>query len=123
MPYFRMVYVAEDAKHAIEDPRESVEWVYNLNSLRRNLGGGSEINMDLDHWIRTRAEEIPSYQSRLESTVMFGTPDDCVRRIQQLQREHNVQYFGANMAFGKMRHSQVMRSMELFAREVMPHFR
>ena len=123
MPYFRMVYVAEDAKHAIEDPRKSVEWVYNLNSLRRTLGGGSEINMDLDHWIRTRSEEIPSYQSRLESTVMFGTPDDCVRRIRQLQREHNIQYFGANMAFGKMPHSQVMRSMELFAREVMPHFR
>ena len=54
---------------------------------------------------------------------MFGTPDDCVRRIRQLQQEHNIQYFGANMAFGKMPHSQVMRSMELFAREVMPHFR
>ena len=79
--------------------------------------------MDLDHWRRTRTEEPPNYESRLESTVYFGTPDECVRRIRRLQQEHDVQYFGANMAFGKMEHTKVMRSMELFAKEVMPHFR
>ena len=123
MPYFRMVYVAEDPKHAIEDPRESVTWVYDLNSLRLTLPGGSEIHMDLDHWRRTRTEEPPSYESRLESTVYFGTPEECVRRIRRLQQEHDVQYFVANMAFGKMEQTKVMRSMELFGKEVMPHFR
>lgn len=123
MPYFRMVYVSEDAKHAVEDPRKAVTWVTDLNSLRLTLRGGSEIHMDLDHWRRTRPEEPPSYESRLESTVYFGTPDQCVHRIRTLQQEHNVQYFGANMAFGGMEHAKVMRSIELFAKEVMPHFR
>jgi hypothetical protein len=36
---------------------------------------------------------------------------------------HHVQYFGASMSFGAMQHADVMRSMELFAREVMPKFR
>ena len=123
MPYFRMVYVAEEAKQAIEDPREGVTWVADLNSLRRTLAGGSEIYMDLDHWRRTRPEDPPSYQSRLESTVYFGTPDECVLRIRTLQQEHNVHYFGASMAFGNLEHAKVMRSMELFAKEVMPHFK
>ena len=32
-------------------------------------------------------------------------------------------YFGASMAFGRMQHTDVMRSMALFARDVMPAFR
>ena len=40
-----------------------------------------------------------------------------------LQEEHHVEYFGASMSYGKMKHADVMRSMELFARDVMPKFR
>jgi hypothetical protein len=46
-----------------------------------------------------------------------------VRRIRFLQEEHDVQYFGASMSYGKMKHVDVMRSMELFARDVVPKFR
>jgi hypothetical protein len=34
-----------------------------------------------------------------------------------------VEYFGASMSYGKMKHADVMHSMELFARDVMPKFR
>ena len=123
MPYFRVVYTAEDQKRAIQDPREAVNWFYDLNSLRRTLTGGSEINMDLDHWRRTRTEAPPSYESRLDSTLYFGTPDVLVERIRQLREQHNVQYFGASMSFGSLAQKKVLRSMELFAQEVMPKFR
>ena len=79
--------------------------------------------MDLDYWRRTRQVDPPSYESELETTAYFGTPDECVRRIRKLQQEHNIGYFGASMSFGKMEHAKVMHSMELFAREVMPRFR
>ena len=123
MPYFRIVYVAEDEKQAIEDPQSGVTWINDLSSMRRTLTKGSEINMDLDQWRRTRPEEPESYESLLKSNVYFGTPEECVRRIRRLQEEHNIQYFGAFMGFGALAHSKVMRSMELFAKEVMPHFR
>ena len=79
--------------------------------------------MDLAHWRRTRPTDPPSYESELETTTYFGTPDDCVRRITKLQEEHNIEYFGASMSFGSMKHEKVMRSMELFAKDVMPKFR
>ncbi len=123
MPFFRHVHVAEDAKRAMEIPRDSVIWVRDLNSLRRTLTGGSEIYLDLEQWRRRRTVEVPSYESELQTTAYFGTPEQIVQRIRRLQEEHNVQYFGASMSFGKMKHADVMRSMELFARDVMPKFR
>ena len=123
MPFFRLVHVAEDARRAVEIPRDSLIWVRDLNSLRRTLTGGSEIYMDLERWRRTRTVEVPSYESELKTTAYFGTPEELVQRIRWLQEVHNVQYFGASMSFGKMKHADVMRSMELFARNVMPAFR
>ena len=123
MPFFRLVHVAEDAKRAVEIPRHSLTWVRDLNSLRRTLSGGSEIYMDLEEWRRSRTVEVPSYESELKSTAYFGTPEELVQRIRWLHKEHNVQYFGASMSFGKMKHTDVIRSMDLFARHVMPAFR
>jgi len=123
MPFFRLAYVAEDEQHAREDPREALTWVRDLNSLRRTLTGGSEIYRDLDEWRRTRTAQPPTYDSELATTAYFCTPDRMTERIRQLQEEHNVQYFGVNMSFGSMDHQKVLRSMELFAREVMPKFR
>ena len=65
----------------------------------------------------------PSYESELQTTAYFGTPDQMTGWIGRLQKEHNVQYFGVNMAFGGLEHKKVLRSMELFAKEVMPKFR
>ena len=123
MPYFRFVYLAEDEKEAREYPRESLTWVRDLGGYRRTITQGDEINIDLDHWRRTRPEAPATYESELETTAYFGTPDQCANWISDLQNEHNIGYFGASMSFGSMQHAKVMRSMELFAKEVMPRFR
>ena len=123
MPFFRLTHVAEDEKQAREIPRASLTWVRDLNSLRRTLTGGSEIYMDLEHWRRTRTVQVPAYETELQTTAYFGTPEQLVQRLRWLQEKYHVQYFGADMGFGKMQHADVMRSMELFAREVMPKFR
>ena len=123
MPFFRLTHVAEDEKQAREIPRASLTWVRDLNSLRRTLTGGSEIYMDLEHWRRTRTVQVPTYETELQTTAYFGTPEQLVQRLRGLQEKYHVQYFGADMGFGKMQHADVMRSMELFAREVMPKFR
>ncbi|MCI0785844.1 MAG: LLM class flavin-dependent oxidoreductase [Chloroflexi bacterium] len=123
MPYFRFVYLSEDEKEGREYPRESLTWVRDLGGFRRTLTHGEEINVDLDHWRRTRPVDPPSYESELETTAYFGTPDQCVQKIAKLQKDHSIGYFGASMSFGSMKHAKVLRSMELFAKEVMPNFR
>ena len=123
MPYFRFVYLDEDELAAREYPRQSLTWVRDLGGYRRTLTHGDEINVDLDHWRRTRTVEPATYESELETTAYFGTPEQCVQRITKLRDEHGIGYFGASMSFGSMEHSRVLRSMELFAKEVMPRFR
>ena len=122
MPYFRFVYLEEDEQAAREYPRQSLTWVRDLAGYRRTLTHGDEINVDLDHWRRIRTVEPATYESELETTAYFGAPEQCVQRIARLRDEHGIGYFGASMSFGSMEHSRVMRSMELFAREVMPKF-
>ena len=122
MPYFRFVYLDEDETAAREYPRESLTWVRDLGGYRRTLTHGDEINVD-HHWRSVRTVEPASYESELETTCYFGTPDQCVEWIAHLRDDHGIDYFGASMSFGSMEHSRVMRSMEIFAREVMPRFR
>jgi alkanesulfonate monooxygenase SsuD/methylene tetrahydromethanopterin reductase-like flavin-dependent oxidoreductase (luciferase family) len=59
-----------------------------------------------------------------ELGAVFGEPDYCVERVQALQREFNMNeficYFNQG---GLVGHDAVMRSMELFAREVIPRCR
>ena len=123
MPYFRVTYAAEDQQTAERDPRDSLTWVYDLNGYRRTLTGGSEIYADLDHWIKTRPEDPPSYESRLKTTAYFDTPDRLVERIGALRDRHNVRFYGAHFSYGSLEHEKVMRSMELFGKEVMPKLR
>ena len=123
MPYFRLVYVGEDEKQAVEDARDPMTWVYDLNGLRRTLKGGSEIYMDLDQWKRTRTEHPFTYEEHLTKTAYIGDPDHVVKNIERLRDEHNVRYFGVDMSFGGLSHEKVMRSMELFSKEVMPRFK
>ena len=100
-----------------------MNWVADLNGYRRTLTGGSEIYADLEHWRNTRPEDPPSYESRLDSTAYFGTPDSVVERLKNLRDQHNVKYFTAHFSYGSLEHEKVMRSMKLFAEEVMPKFR
>ena len=123
MPFFRVTYVGEDQKTAEEDTRAAMDWVADLNGYRRTLTGGSEIYADIDKWIKTRPEEPPTFESRLKSTAKIGTPDKVVEAIKNLRDNHNVEYYTAHFSYGNMEHEKVMRSMKLFAEEVMPKFK
>jgi alkanesulfonate monooxygenase SsuD/methylene tetrahydromethanopterin reductase-like flavin-dependent oxidoreductase (luciferase family) len=76
--------------------------------------------------LKERAERLrhTSYEEAREVMAIFETPDVCVERLQRLQEEFNVgrviSWFNVG---GMVPHKQVMRSMELFAARVMPHFK
>ncbi len=64
-----------------------------------------------------------TYDKVSEVMAIFETPDACVERLKQLEEEFHMGRFVCWFNPGGMvPHAQVMRSMELFAAEVMPHF-
>lgn len=119
IPFFRYLYVAESAEQARQDTRAAMEWTQDMSQWRGTFSSGSEVYQRIEDFRRTRTTQPPSYEHIAEHRAFFGTPDDIVRRIRALQDE-GLEYFGCNFAFGGMPHEKVMRSMELFAREVMP---
>lgn len=64
-----------------------------------------------------------TYEKVSEVMAIFETPDACVERLKQLEEEFSMGRFVCWFNPGGMvPHAQVMRSMELFAAKVMPHF-
>ena len=64
-----------------------------------------------------------TYEQVCQVMAVFDTPDACVERLQRFQQEFGmgrvICWFNPG---GMVPHEQVMRSMELFATKVMPHF-
>jgi hypothetical protein len=56
--------------------------------------------------------------------AVFETPEVCVERLQGFRQDFNmgrvICWFNPG---GQIPHAQVMRSMEIFAARVMPHFK
>jgi alkanesulfonate monooxygenase SsuD/methylene tetrahydromethanopterin reductase-like flavin-dependent oxidoreductase (luciferase family) len=54
--------------------------------------------------------------------LIAGTPATVRARIEQELDESGANYFAARFAYGDLTHQESVRSLELFTREVMPHF-
>ena len=64
--------------------------------------------------VGTNAYAVPA------STLVIGTPDTVIRQIGRIREAVGISHFNCSFWFGDMYQERVLRSMELFAREVMP---
>lgn len=119
IPFFRYFYVAETAAQARQDTEARINWVADIMQWRRQIDTGSEVYQRMDDWRRQRAQLPESYDYLAGNRAIIGDPDQCVAQIRALQAQ-GIDYFGCNFDFGGMSRDKVLRSMELFSREVMP---
>ena len=52
----------------------------------------------------------------------IGTPDQMIAKIKAL-KDQGIELFGCYFSFGGMPQDKVLKSMRLFAKEVMPAFK
>jgi len=121
IPFFRYFHVGETEEQARRDSQAGLNWVQDMTQWRRTFAEGSEVHHKLEDWRKTRTELPPSYDYLYENRAIIGNPEQCVAKIKALQQE-GIEYFGCTFSLGGIEHSKLMRSMELFAKEVMPHF-
>lgn len=121
IPFFRYFYVAETEEQARRDSEAALNWVLDVNQWRRTYQQGSEVYGSLDEFRRSRTEFPPSYDYLFEHRAFIGNPEQIIGKIRALQ-DAGIGYFGCNFSFGGMPQDKVLKSMELFAREVMPEF-
>ena len=58
-----------------------------------------------------------------ERPTVIGDPDQVIRRIESMNDLLGIDEFVSFINFGGLSHQLTLKSMELFARHVIPHFR
>ena len=113
----RPVYVTDseaDARAAAEQARWNMRVTLSLRNNYERVDDG-------------RAQPVPfanepSTDDLLEKFAVIGTPDTCIRQLRRLQEAMRIDHFNGSFWFGDLSQAQVLRSMRLFATDVMPAF-
>jgi len=113
----RAVYVADndaDAREAAEQARWNMRVTLSLRNNYQRVEKGRAIAVP--------APKEPTVDELLDRYLVIGTPDTCVRQIKRIEAAVGITHFNCSFWFGDLEHARVLRSMETFAREVMPAF-
>jgi luciferase family oxidoreductase group 1 len=113
----RAVYVTDnqaDARAAAEEARWNMRVTLSLRNHYERVEQGCAIPVP--------APKEPDVDDLLDRFLVIGTPDTVVRQIKRVQDLVGITHFNCSFWFGDLEHARVLRSMELFAREVMPAF-
>ncbi len=111
----RAVYVTKDAADA-RDAAEQARWNMRVTlSLRNNYE-----RVENGKAIPVPAPTEPTMDELLDRYLVIGTPETCIRQIKRVQELVGISHFNCSFWIGDLNQARVLRSMELFAREVMP---
>ncbi|MBM4256022.1 MAG: LLM class flavin-dependent oxidoreductase [Deltaproteobacteria bacterium] len=120
----RTVFVATRREKAWDDAEEGVhhmlscygKWFTEAN----DLPGDTAYGMDLPRLGKLRESDTAQL---FGEPLIIGTPDDAIRMIEDYQQRTRVTHLVMAMPLPGVDPRKVQKSMELFAKEVMPYFR
>jgi luciferase family oxidoreductase group 1 len=111
----RAVYVTKDeadAREAAEQARWNMRVTLSLRNNYERVENGNAVPI--------AAKSEPTIDELLDRYLIIGTPETCIRQIKRVQSLVGISHFNCSFWFGDMDQARVLRSMELFSREVMP---
>ena len=114
----RAVYVTDsvaDARAAAEEARWNMRVTLSLRNHQERVEGGRAIAVPMPN--------EPAVDDLLDRFLVIGTPDTCIRQLERIQELVGITHFNCSFWFGDLEHPRVLKSMELFAKDVMPAFR
>ena len=123
------IYVADTDRQAHAEGRQYVTWLYH-KGLKHKFEHLFPPGYMTDHsWGRFLQSGLGAYSDvSYEDLVkqgyaVVGSPATVRERLAELAEELGFGLVNALLHIGDMPHDHTIRNMELFAREVMPHFR
>ena len=120
----RQIYVAPTDAQALTEAKDAEMWYQ--EALRRFLIPEriEDSHPSLQPGFRAMADRLSkvTWEGLVAETLAFGSPETVARHMEDMRRI-GVGQMMCWMNFGGLPQDKVRRSMELFAREVMPHFR
>jgi alkanesulfonate monooxygenase SsuD/methylene tetrahydromethanopterin reductase-like flavin-dependent oxidoreductase (luciferase family) len=111
LPVNRFIYVTESmakAKTEMEEP------------FMKFLDRGT--TSDIKEYFFRDAKDL-TYEALFKDACIFGDPDYCIQQIERLQKEIDLRYLLCTFNYFTMDLKQSLKSMEMFAKYVMPRFK
>jgi alkanesulfonate monooxygenase SsuD/methylene tetrahydromethanopterin reductase-like flavin-dependent oxidoreductase (luciferase family) len=117
------MYVAETEAEARRDAEDAL--LSYLTQIRTLASGHTWSSQEYAHYERAKEHRAALSYDRLtgDHVIAFGTPDQCIETIRWAQKTYGMTYFLGLVDYGGLEVAKVLRSLELFARHVMPAFR
>ncbi len=118
VPVIREVFVAETMAKAEAEARDGIMYLHagmygKWSAVRPLRDDKGELVKD------PSAVTFESHRERF----IIGDPDHCVREIEKYQRELEMDHLICWMQYPGVDPHKTLKSMRLFAKEVMPHFK
>lgn len=111
----RTIFVTDDPREA-DAAVEYALYQYRLSRRYRT----NEIQVERGFARPTPFDDEPTAREAREQLI-WGSPEECAERI-EAHRRIGVTYMNLMFHVGGLTHAQSLRSFELFAERVMPHF-
>ena len=120
----RQIYVADTDARALAETKEAEDLVPGVVPRFVIPERIDDAHPTLQPGFRAMADRLSkiTWEGLVAETLAFGSPDTVARHIETM-RQLGVGQVMCWMNFGGLAQDKVRRSMELFAREVMPRFR
>lgn len=115
----RAVYVAKSADQAWNESAEHFH--YMMRNYASWLGEAMDAPGDERAWPVRSVRELR--ESHLGERLMIGTPEDCAKKLERFRKEYACTHLIMATQLAGLDPRNGLRSIELFAKEVMPHFR
>ena len=111
------IYVTDSEEEALQMARHGL-W---------NMRVSISLRLGREQVTRGRVTDVPienepSIEELVEKHFLFGTPDTVAAKLTRLQEQLRLDHLNCDFWLGDMPQEKVLRSMELFARHVMPRF-
>ena len=111
------IYVTESDEEAV---RMAEHGLWNMRvSLSLRLG---REQVERGRVTDVPIEDEPSIEELVDKHFLFGTPDTVTAKLYRLQEQLKLDHLNCDFWLGDMPQDKVLRSMELFAKYVMPQF-
>ncbi len=120
------IHLADTEDAAVENAHDALTWYFDAALTAVPQGPDVPATYERYAQLVTASEEAGGMTVdglREGGVVYVGEPDGLIRQIETLHDETGLQHLICWMRFGGLEHEKVMRSLELFAEHVIPHFR
>lgn len=123
-PLSLRVYVAPTDEEARAETEHALWFYHLLASLLPGAPGRSEVPAGYeDYPMDPKVLSNLTLDDVWERGTVFGSPERVIDKLKQYMHTLGVNHFIIQMRTGGLEHDKIVRSMELFANEVMPALR